>query len=86
MLEVLIETLERWNKTKNERQKLQHTFIVLSIVVVVLAGLVSLVNDDIGHAVLLVALVSFAAFCVNAIVWNLLQSSLIDKLSTKPKK
>lgn len=86
MLEVLIASLNKWNATKTERQKLQHSYLVLAFAIVLLAGIVSLFNANVGHQVVLVALVSLAAFAVNAIVWNLLKSALIEKLSSKPKK
>jgi cell division protein FtsW (lipid II flippase) len=86
MYEVLMASLNNWNATKTERQKLQHCYIVLAFVIVLLAGIISLFNADLGHQVVLFALGSLIAFGANAVVWNLLKSSLIEKLSSKPKK
>lgn len=86
MLEVLKDSLNNWNMQKSERQKLQHAYVALSVIVVLLAGIVSLFDGEWGHNVVLLALVAIGTFSVNAIVWNLLQSSLLDKLTTKPKR
>jgi hypothetical protein len=86
MFEALAASLNKWNLTKTERQKLQHTYLALTFVIVLVAGITSFFNATLGHRVVLVALVSLGAFAANAIVWNLLQSSLIENLSAKPKR
>ncbi len=86
MFEVLKNSLNSWNVQKNERQKLQHAYLAVTVLVVLLAGVISLFNGDLGHNIVLVALVAIVAYFVNAILWNLLQASLLDKLSTKPKR
>jgi len=86
MFEVLLDSLNKWNVSKTERQKLQHVYIVLALAIVVLAGFISLFNANLGHEFVLAAVASIAVFVINAIIWNLLQSSFIVKLSTKPKR
>jgi hypothetical protein len=86
MFEVLMTSLNKWNATKTERQKLQHAYIVLAFAGVLLAGIIGLFNANLGHQVVLIALSSLAAFAVNAVVWNLLKSSLIEKLSSRSKR
>ncbi len=85
MFELLMDSLESWNANKSERQKLQHTYLVLIVIVVLIAGVVSLVNGDLGQTIVRLALIALLTYSVNAIVWNLLQSSVLDKLSDKPK-
>ena len=86
MFEVLVASLNKWNATKTERQKLQHSYIVLAFAIVLLAGIISLFNANLGHQVVLIALGSLAAFAANAVVWNLLKSALLEKLSSRSKK
>lgn len=86
MFEAMIASFNRWNALKNERQKLQHCYLALSIVIVLLAGVISLINADSGRTVVKLALVAISAFLVNAFVWNLLQSSVLTKISSKPKR
>jgi len=86
MFEVLMTSLTNWNATKNERQKLQHGYLALAVVVILIAGIISLFNASLGHNVVKVALVALAAFIANAFAWNLMQSSLLAKLTTKPKR
>lgn len=86
MLEILISSINKWNTTKSERQKLQHTYLVLAVVIVLIAGVVSLFNATLGHNIVKLALLAIATFIVNAVGWSLLQSSLLDKLSTKSRR
>ncbi len=86
MLEVIKDTLNRWNVTKSERQKLQHSYLALTMVIVLIAGIFSLFNATLGHNVVLIAVIALAIFFVNALIWNLLQSTVLDKLATKSKR
>jgi NADH:ubiquinone oxidoreductase subunit 6 (subunit J) len=86
MFDVLLESLNTWNAAKSERQKLQHTLICLAGAIVLIAGIVSLFNAKLGHDIVRVALFAVAVFFANALVWNLLQSSLLSKLSTKSRR
>ncbi len=86
MFEVLLASLIKWNSVKNERQKLQHSYIVFALLTVLLAGIISLFNASLGHKIVLVALGSIGAFVAKAILWNLLKSSLIERLQIKPKR
>jgi hypothetical protein len=84
MLEALILSIDKWKTTKNERQKLQHAYLVSAMLIVLIAGIISLFNAALGHNVVKLALVAAGAFLVNALAWNLLQASIIDKLPSKP--
>lgn len=86
MFDTLIDSLNKWNSTKTERQKLQHGYIVLTILIVLFSGVISLFNAGLGHKIVLIAVASFATFIINGIIWNLLKSTLIEKLSSKPRK
>lgn len=86
MFEVLKDSLNNWNISKNERQKLQHAYLVLTVLIVLIAGIISLFDGELGHDIVLIALMAISAFFINSIVWNLLQSSLLDKLPTKAKR
>jgi cell division protein FtsW (lipid II flippase) len=78
--------LNDWNKSKTERQKLQHTYVALIVIAIVVAGLVSLVNPDRGQQLTMVALVALLAFLLNAVVWNLLQSGLLSRLNSRTRR
>lgn len=86
MIDGFFNLINNWNVSKNERQKLQHTYLLLAVVVLVLAGLVSLVDDTLGRNMLKLAALGLVAFACNAIAWNLHNSAIIQKLSTKPKR
>ncbi len=86
MFDVLIESLKEWNSSKNERQKLQHAYLMLTVVVILAAGVATAFNAKLAHTIVKLALVALGTFAVNAVAWNLLQSSLFDKLLSKPKR
>jgi cell division protein FtsW (lipid II flippase) len=86
MIETLKTLLANWKTNANERQKLQHAYIAIAITLVFVAGAASLASPDLGHKLVLIALFVGAAFLANAIVWNLLQSSIVAKLPSKTSR
>ena len=86
MIEHLLTVLNSWNASKNERQKLQYALLAMTLVIVLLAGLISLLSPSIGHAVVRFALFAAAAFVANGFVWNLLQSLILSRLTSKPRR
>lgn len=75
-----------WNQKKNERQKLQHAYLFIALSGTLVAGLASLINPGLGHEIVKIAFYAVLVFLVNAIGWNLLQSGIINKLPSKPRK
>lgn len=82
-MELIHSFLREWNKESNERAKLQRAYIALVAVIIVIAGLITLVNADLGH--LIVSLAGFLALAcfTNAVLWALLKSFVIDRITTK---
>jgi hypothetical protein len=76
----------RWANTTTERQKLQHTYLALTILIILIAGIVSLINVHFGHKLSVVAFASVCVFIINGVVWNLLNSVVISKLPPRPKR
>lgn len=72
--------LKDWNAKYSERQKMQHAYLAVGIAGVVVAGLFSLVNADLGQRVLSIALVALAVFIVNVLFWGLISGLIISKL------
>ena len=86
MIESIKSFLNDWNISKSEREKLQHFYLLIAVIVVLVSGIVSLLNSKLGHKIALVALFAILVFLANAFVWNLLQSSVVSKLAGKPKR
>lgn len=86
MFENIKSVLESWNTSTGERQKLQHSYLVIAVIVVFGAGLVSLINAELGQDIVKIALFAVAVFLANAVVWNLLQSALLTKLAKKSRR
>jgi cell division protein FtsW (lipid II flippase) len=85
MVQTILDSLTEWNRSKTERQKLQHTYVALTILIIFTAGLISLINADLGHSLVLYGIGALVIFVVNGVVWNLLNSIVLSKLSSKPK-
>jgi hypothetical protein len=84
MIATLRDMLTEWNTRHSERAKLQHTYIVLSIVGIVIAGLVGLLNYDASRLILRVCFIGLGIFLVNAIAWALVYSLVVTKLPVRP--
>jgi len=80
------EALIKWNSSTSERQKLQHAYLAITIVIILIAGIVSLVNSNVGHKLTLIALVTIVIFIINGIVWSLLTSIIGSRLPKKGRK
>ena len=86
MFEAFKNTLHTWNATKNERQKLQHSYIVLTCAIILVSGGVSLFDGNAAHNLVKLAVASLIAFAANAVVWALLKSSVIERLPSRPRR
>jgi Na+/melibiose symporter-like transporter len=75
--------LIQWNSTRGERAKLQHTYIVLILIGIVLAGLVGLLNYDASRTILRICFAGVGIVVANAIMWALLSSMVLDRLSVR---
>ena len=86
MLQSIRESLENWNSSKNERQKLQHLYLALTVVVIFCAGIFTLFNPEFGQTTAVFAFVALVVYIVNGVVWNLAESVLLSKLGRKAKR
>ena len=80
MFEPIKDTLIAWNTKHSERAKLQHAYIAIAAVLLVVAGVVGLMNRELGQNILVISILSAGMFLANAIAWSLLQSALLFRL------
>ena len=78
------QSLSTWNQSTTDRQKQQHTFIAIAIILLVIAGVLGLLNQGLGQQLLAISIAAAAIFIVNAVVWALLQSFVLFRLQTDP--
>ena len=83
MFETIKESLNKWQSRNDDRTKLQHTYIVVSLGLLVVAGIVGLMNRDLGQNILVIAIISAGVFLVNAVVWSLVQSAVISRTAIR---
>ncbi|HSX31735.1 MAG TPA: hypothetical protein VLF43_00600 [Candidatus Saccharimonadales bacterium] len=84
MITALKTMLTEWNTRYSERVKLQHAYIVLSLLGIIIAGLVGLLNYDASRTILRICFFGLGIFFVNAIAWALVYGLVVTKLPIRP--
>ncbi len=77
-------SLKSWNSATTDRQKMQHMYVAAAAMLLIVAGILGLLNQDLGQQLLAIAIAAAAIFLINAIAWALLQSFVLFKLSAHP--
>lgn len=85
MFESLKTSLAAWDTKTSERVKLQHAYIAVAVVLLVVAGVIGLMNRDLGQNILVVAIISAAMFLANAVAWSLLQSAFLMRIAASKR-
>lgn len=80
MITALKDMLAEWNTRYEERAKLQHAYVILSVLGFIIAGLVGLLNYDASRTMLRICFMGLGIFIVNAIIWALMFSLVVNKL------
>ncbi len=86
MLTGLNNALLEWFRNTTDRQKLQHAYIIIVILSVLVAGVVGLVDNSLGQDILVVTVAAGAIFLVNSLLWALFESTLLSRLSGRHKR
>jgi tellurite resistance protein TehA-like permease len=77
--------LNSWNDSTTDRQKLQHTYIAVAVALLIVAGVLGLINQPLGQQILAIAIAAAVVFLVNAVIWALLQSFVLLRVTITPK-
>lgn len=64
-----------WRQNYNQFQRLQICYVSIALVSVVLAGLITLLNQSAGQTILIVTKVSLLTFVMNAVLNSFLPQS-----------
>lgn len=81
MYNQLLAYLRHWSEMTDERRQLQHVYAVGGVLLLVVAGLVGLVNDDLGQTLASIALVGIGIFFANGILWALIAGFVFLRLA-----
>ena len=82
MFSTIASSAREWGEKTDSRQKLQHAYLGATLVLVLSAGIIGLINYDLGQKILLGAFVCVVVFLVYAIAWALLQSFVLLRIGT----
>lgn len=77
-----METIAKWCGDKNQRAKLQNSYLTVGVFLVIVAGLISLVNADLGHRIVVFGGGSLAIFAINAVVWSIIDLIISPKIKS----
>lgn len=83
---MLKDFLIRWNKEKNERQKLQGVYLVFGSVFVIIAGVITFINVTAGYTLVWAGLILLGAFVLNGLVWHFMDSAVLRNLKQTTRK
>ena len=82
MIELFKRVLFYWNDEKNQRSKLQQAYFATIILLVLVAGLMTLFSPTLGQHIMIVAAGFAGVYLVNAVAWALLDGLAIRKIDT----
>lgn len=83
MLQTIKDILQDWHGRYGEREKLQHAYLAVGMIGIIVAGLFSLVDASWGRTV---SRVSFLAVCIaviNMLFWALVYGLVLVKLNPR---
>jgi len=85
VLQAIKDMLGEWNGRHNERAKLQHAYIVVCILGIVVAGLVGLLNYDASRTILRLCFAGLGIVVANAVAWALLSGMVLNRFPARVK-
>lgn len=77
----LRDTIARWNKTTDTFTKLQHGYGAITLLLLVAAGIIGLINYSLGQSLLFLSLLALLVFIANGVLWALLKTFVIGQIS-----
>ena len=80
MFETLYNAITTWNQRATDRQKLQHFYGFLVVVLVFIAGIIALATGTVSDLLLYVSAVIATTFVVNFVGWSLLKTTVLESL------
>ena len=83
MFQAIKDMMIEWNSRYNERAKLQHAYIIVSIIGIVIAGLVGLLNYDASRTILRLCFAGLGIVVANAIAWALLSGMVLNRFPAR---
>lgn len=75
--------LAKWNKTTDSLAKVQGTYAVLAVSLLLIAGLVSLMHRNLGQSILFLAIVAGLAFVANGVIWAIVRTFVVPHIEEK---
>lgn len=75
--------LAKWNKNTDSLAKMQGAYGVLAVVMLLVAGLVSLFQPNLGQSLLFFVVLLGLTFIANGVMWALVRTFVIPRVEKK---
>ena len=86
MLELIKRGLITWNEQKNQRLKLQQTYVALAIISLTIGGGLILISNSAAHLAASIAGIVGVVFLVNSVAWTVLDAIIAPRLPSRPER
>ncbi len=77
--------IQHWNKQYDSFAKLQHIYAATAVATLLVAGVVSLINYQLGQSILFIAVCAVLIFVANGVVWALIRTFLSPQSISRKK-
>ena len=83
------------SKNNSMTKLIQVSYLIIGVLFIIIAGFFALFNQALGQGLITISLVAFGAFCLNIVVWALLNLAITSardsqaaarKASRSPRK
>ena len=72
-MDIILDHFSRLYREKNQLALIAWAYGTISVVAVILAGLIALIDQAVGKSLLIIPLISAGAFCANVIMWAIIR-------------
>lgn len=79
-------SLQTWNKSTDAFGKQQAGYVVLAVALFLLAGIISLINYNLGQTVLFFAFIAGLTFVANGVMTAIIRTFVVPALDTPAVK
>ena len=73
LMDSIWDKFTRIYREKRQVSLLTWAYAIISVAVIIVAGLIALINQSVGVAILIIPLIAIAAMCANIMVWSLIR-------------
>jgi len=85
-MELTKNLFRQWKKTTTDRQKLQHTYLITAILLLLFGGCSALIDREFGLSVAQIAVILFFIFIINTVVYRVITLPVAEISQKTPRR